>query len=383
MESRQWDIFCKVIDNLGDIGVSWRLAADLASRGHRVRLWADDSAALAWMAPDGCERVRVMPWGENVDTACLTDAPCDVLVETFGCEVAPEFIAACARIHSATRDNCLYFQFPVWINLEYLTAELYAARSHGLPSLVQTGPAAGWKKWFFYPGFAENNGGLLREPGLLQRQSAFDRAGWLSRFEVNDDGQTVVFLFCYEPAALAQLIGQLGQQNTKKPNSKRITLLVAAGRTAKAVAAALSKVGLQPNIYERKQLSNLIQVVYLPELSQLDFDHALWAADINFVRGEDSLVRAIWAGKPWVWQIYAQADGAHWPKLEALLSLANAPPSQRAFHRCWNGCEESPLLPPLWDDLAAWHAGAQRLGSAQGKLGDLTSQLEQFALKHR
>ena len=61
---RFWDIFCKVIDNFGDIGVCWRLAADLASRGHRVRLWVDDASALDWMAPDGCEGVRVLPWGE-------------------------------------------------------------------------------------------------------------------------------------------------------------------------------------------------------------------------------------------------------------------------------------------------------------------------------
>ncbi|MEO7887531.1 MAG: elongation factor P maturation arginine rhamnosyltransferase EarP, partial [Polaromonas sp.] len=45
--SLQWDIFCKVIDNFGDIGVCWRLAADLASRGHKVRLWVDDASALA------------------------------------------------------------------------------------------------------------------------------------------------------------------------------------------------------------------------------------------------------------------------------------------------------------------------------------------------
>ena len=48
---RSWDIFCKVIDNYGDMGVCWRLAADLASRAHRVRLWVDDLAALSWMAP--------------------------------------------------------------------------------------------------------------------------------------------------------------------------------------------------------------------------------------------------------------------------------------------------------------------------------------------
>ena len=58
----QWDVFCQVIDNFGDIGVCWRFAADLAARGQQVRLWVDDASALAWMAPEGCEGVDVRPW---------------------------------------------------------------------------------------------------------------------------------------------------------------------------------------------------------------------------------------------------------------------------------------------------------------------------------
>ena len=57
-----WDIFCKVIDNHGDIGVCWRLATQLAARGHEVRLWVDDAAALDWMAPGGHDRVQVLAW---------------------------------------------------------------------------------------------------------------------------------------------------------------------------------------------------------------------------------------------------------------------------------------------------------------------------------
>src|SRR6185369_5002346 len=57
-----WDVFCKVIDNHGDLGVCWRLAAELAARGDGVRLWADDASALAWMAPQGHERVIVVKW---------------------------------------------------------------------------------------------------------------------------------------------------------------------------------------------------------------------------------------------------------------------------------------------------------------------------------
>ena len=81
-------------------------------------------------------------------------------------------------------------------------------------------------------------------------------------------------------------------------------------------------------------------------LQQPDFDHLLWAGDLNFVRGEDSLVRALWAGAPFVWQIYPQDDGAHHVKLEAFLDWLGAPPSLRQFHRSWNGFG-SAALPAL------------------------------------
>ena len=56
----RWDIFCKVIDNHGDLGVCWRLACGLAAQGETVRLWVDDPSALAWMAHGGCQGVTVI-----------------------------------------------------------------------------------------------------------------------------------------------------------------------------------------------------------------------------------------------------------------------------------------------------------------------------------
>ena len=174
MTTRRWDIFCQVIDNFGDIGVCWRLATGLAAQGQQVRLWVDDASALQWMAPEGCDEVEVHPWTQPLVLDGL--APCDVLVEAFGCTVAPEFIAHCAQQISAGGQKQPQ---PVWINLEYLSAEPYAERCHAMPSPVMGGPAAGWTKWFFYPGFTPGTGGLLREPDLLQRQAIFQRGDCL------------------------------------------------------------------------------------------------------------------------------------------------------------------------------------------------------------
>ncbi len=386
---QQWDIFCKVIDNFGDIGICWRLAADLASRGQQVRLWVDDASALAWMAPTGCDGVRVLPWGEPLapaDLECLNTAPTDVLVEAFGCEIAPEFIAACAHTAAARGIK------PVWINLEYLSAEVYAERNHALPSPVQRGPAAGWTKWFFYPGFTAQTGGLLREPGLARRRAAFDRHSWLSQRGINGDGEILVSLFCYEPPALAPLLRQWADSGL---NGRPVHLLVAAGRAQSAVQAASAaknllvndKKGLQPFTGAHSQLS----ISYMPLLTQADFDHLLWACELNFVRGEDSIVRALWAGKPFVWQIYPQDDDAHRAKLDAFLDMLGATPSLRAFHHLWNAgnaadlAEQHPAvgLAHLMADLPAWQKTVLQAQAKQLAQQDLTGKLLEFVEKTR
>ncbi|MES2945751.1 MAG: elongation factor P maturation arginine rhamnosyltransferase EarP [Pseudomonadota bacterium] len=392
----QWDIFCKVIDNFGDIGVSWRLAADLASRGQRVRLWVDDASALAWMCPEGAAGVQLLEWTpalQQHDLASLENSPCDVMLEAFGCDIAPEFIAVCIHHSVATGHK------PLWINLEYLSAEAYVARCHGLPSLLHSGPAAGWTRWFFYPGFNAQTGGLLRETDLASRQAAFDRTAWLASQGIVLNGELVVSLFCYEPPALEQLLWQLmriGQQG------QPVRLLVAAGRAQQAVKAALSDLAIEKTEHADYTSLSLkfkghesLLISYLPLLTQHDFDHLLWASDINFVRGEDSVIRALWAGKPFVWQIYPQDDGAHSAKLDAFLDMLGAPDSLRVFHHQWNDCNwsrartesaEKPAestLPALGDDLPAWTEAVLAARSGLMAQDDLSSSLLQFVNKNR
>ncbi|MDI1238442.1 MAG: elongation factor P maturation arginine rhamnosyltransferase EarP [Polaromonas sp.] len=360
----QWDIFCKVIDNHGDIGVCWRLSAELAARGQRVRLWVDDASALHWMAPDGCDGVDVLPWLEplGMNILRLEAAPCEVLVEAFGCEIAPEFIAACADRERATD------QKPVWINLEYLSAEPWVERCHALPSPVPRGPAAGWTKWFFYPGFSAATGGLLRESTLAARQAAFDRKAWLAGRGMEWSGELLVSLFCYEPPALAQLLEQLVQVGS---TAAPVRLLVTAGRATAAVQTAIhDKKWPQPNKDGREPLS----ISYLPWLRQDDFDHLLWACDLNFVRGEDSVVRALWAGQAFVWQIYPQADQAHQAKLQAFLDMLQAPPALRRFHEVWNGLQGDLPVP----DLQLWSGCARAAGQRLKEQADLATQLLEF-----
>ncbi len=351
----RWDVFCRVIDNHGDAGVCWRLAADLAARGESVRLWIDDPSPLQWLAPAGAAGVECLPWNpQSAHFDAPGGEPGDIVVEAFGCDPHPGFLEALAL---AARQRA---RPPAWFNLEYLSAEPYVERCHGLPSPVGSGPAQGLTKRFFYPGFTARTGGLLREPGLPQRQARFDRDAWLAGLGLPPvaPGERLVSLFCYEPPALPGLLRQLGEG----PTPARV--LVTPGRARTAFDAALAALGSAPQPAWHA----------LPLVPQPEFDHLLWACDLNFVRGEDSLARALWAGRPFVWQIYPQADGAHHAKLSAFLQWLDAPASLRAFHAAWNadGPGERPLAPP---DLPAWAATVQAARQRLLALPDLVSAL--------
>jgi uncharacterized repeat protein (TIGR03837 family) len=351
IHSRRWDIYCRVIDNHGDVGVCWRLACDLAARGKNVRLWVDDASALAWMAPEGAPGVQVLPWPAHAQD----EEPGEVVIEAFGCDLPPFVVDRIAAMSVP----------PVWINLEYLSAEPFVERSHRVPS-PQRG---GLRKWFYYPGFTERTGGLIREAGLLQRRQDFDAAAWLqANGLVPRADERVVSLFCYEQPALHALLKLLSQRPT--------LLLATAGHAARQVEHLLGP-ALQ---------RGTLRAALLPALAQTDYDHLLWASDLNFVRGEDSFVRAQWAGQPFVWQIYPQAEGADALKLRAFLDrfLQAAHPTLAGCIRqtwaAWNGA----ALPwPTEPDTAAWQRHCLAWRDALSRQGDLASQLIGFAAESR
>jgi uncharacterized repeat protein (TIGR03837 family) len=332
-----WDLFCRVIDNHGDLGVCWRLAADLASRGERVRLWVDDASALPWMAPQGAPGVELRRWADPQSGL----QPGEVVIEAFGCDPPPAFVARMA----ASR--------PVWINLEYLSAEDFVERSHGLPSPQPNGLT----KWFFFPGFTPTSGGLLREADALDRKAP----PWLDLGVAPREGERCVSVFAYADAPFDALFDRLADAPT--------LLMLAAGASQ---ASALAALAARPRPELRAHA--------LPWLTQRDYDSLLQACDLNVARGEDSIVRAMWAGAPFVWHIYAQHDGVHARKLEALLDLMGAAPEVRALWRAWNGLADWPAtLPPA----AAWRAAACGWRDRLAGQSDLTTRLLGFVAAKR
>lgn len=302
------DIFCRVIDNYGDAGVCWRLARQLATEhGWSLRLWIDDPAPLAQLAPDHARGpVEVRRWPEDfprIEAAAVAD----VVIEAFACHLPPAYIAAMAQ----------RTQVPVWLNLDYLSAEDWVGDCHGLASPHTQLPLV---KYFFFPGFDEQSGGLLRERDYDRQRQAFDENAFRAEFALPPRAANALTLslFSYPGASVAQLFQALAV-------APQPTLL------------------LLPGSGERPFIEGNLSIYPLPFLPQIRYDELLWTCDLNFVRGEDSFVRAQWAGKPFVWQIYPQADAAHRLKLEAFLRRytrgADTASTQTLsdFWHAWNG----------------------------------------------
>jgi uncharacterized repeat protein (TIGR03837 family) len=391
-----WDVFCRVIDNFGDIGVCWRLAGDLSQRGHEVRLWVDEAAALRWMAPQvkwqvsstlgietgqGQAGVTVLRWQDAERPVAQWPQlnAGDVVIEAFGCDPPDAFIERMQ--HRAAQGRPM-----PWLNLEYLSAQDYVERSHGLVSPVWSGVGVGLSKRFFYPGFTPRTGGLLREPNLIarrqsdtadpkQRQAILATLGVVIQPE-----DLVVLVFCYASAPVIALLDRLAQ------SPRPVHVLLTPG-----AATQLGRVWQQQQQQQQQQLQparrtpSAMTIHELPALPQPVFDQLLWCSDLNFVRGEDSAVRALWAARPHIWQIYEQDDGVHADKLDAFMNrwMRDWPTTLRsdvtAWWRAWNKLAPMPDSLPSWEDQdAPWRLASEAARADLLEQQDLVTQLINF-----
>jgi uncharacterized repeat protein (TIGR03837 family) len=371
------DIFCAVIDNYGDVGVCWRLARQLAGEhGWQVRLIVDDLHTFARLEPavdpaaltQTVAGIEIEHWHGPVH-AGDTLRVADIVIEAFACELPSAYLAAMARRE----------RVPVWLNLEYLSAEDWVADVHLKPS---PHPRHALVKTFFFPGLGKGTGGVIKEHGLDAARETFlssreARATWWQRMTLGPPPgphATVVSLFAYENPAVEALLAQWRDAPTP------VILLVPEGRISGALARFFDLASFKaPALAERGSL----RAHALPFVAQPEFDALLWSSDLNFVRGEDSFVRAQWARRPFVWHIYPQTDAAHLPKLDAALAhyAAPLPTAARAamdrFWHAWNGAG-TPDWADFWVHREAFSQRAASWADELATLGDLASNLAQF-----
>lgn len=376
-----WDIFCAVIDNFGDIGICWRLCRQLAVE-HKVsvRLWVDDLASFKKICPEVdvkranqlINAVQVCFWQQ--DMAWHNIEPANVVIEALACTIPLAYQQQMARYKKQQSVE------PLWINLEYLSAEEWIEGCH---TLASPQPSLPLTKYFFFPGFTASTGGLLQEVNLQQHADNFiadpgaQMRFWQSLDIADTDYALKISLFAYEHAELMSLlhIWQHGQQP--------VLCLVPEGQLANQLIKQIPALSENTLVTQGK-----LTLKILPFLPQQSYDQLLWACDINFVRGEDSIIRAQWATRPFIWQIYRQHEQAHITKLEAFLfRYTKDMPTDMAeavtlFHLNWNTGQP---LAQSWQRLSAYLTEIKlfnvRWRQQLSANGDLASNLVHFVEK--
>jgi len=295
-----FDIFCRVVDNFGDIGICWRLAQQLANEHKQdVRLWVDDLGAFNKICPQiapnkntqTTQQVTICKWTANPPLL----KPKQVIIEAFACDLPPAFLT------QLTPQN-------LWLNFEYLTCENWAQNWHGLPSLQNNN----LRKYVYFPSLLPNTGGILFENDLKKRLQNFNKNEFLASLNIQTQkNEQLISLFCYESANLNSWFELL----SKQPKATKI--LVPDGQIIPKINAFLGRNLTLNNPIKYNNLT--LQLINF--MAQNEFDYLLSACDFNIVRGEDSFLRAQFSGKPFLWHIYPQNEDAHLAKLTAFLAL--------------------------------------------------------------
>jgi uncharacterized repeat protein (TIGR03837 family) len=372
----RWDIFCTIVDNFGDVGFCWRLARQLVNEhGLEVRLWVDDLAIFSQIAP-AIDVDEERQWLQGVEIYYWQQPfarikPADVVIETFACKLPENYILAMVDLP----------QQPVWINLEYLSAENWTLDCHCLPSFH---PHLSLTKYFFFPGFVEGTGGLLRENNLLPARIGFNNVSqdvfWQETgIQSRREGELCISLFCYDDAPIKELLSVWVISDVP------IRVLVPQHSIDNAIGMFFGVDSLKAGQILQ---SGKLQVCIIPFLEQDRYDQLLWACDINFVRGEDSFIRAQWAEQPFVWNIYPQTEQSHRLKLEAFLSLYTermSPEMSAAVFSLWNAWNGNGRIINAWPVFAAQMITLKEYGNKWIRqllpIGDLTSNLVRFSRK--
>lgn len=324
---RGMDIFCQVIDNFGDVGVVYRLATQLKNR-YKIRVFIDSLKELALLNPkvntekeiqevEGIEFVNYDYLEKNWESI----TPREVIIEAFGCKIQEGYY------NRAKEESKLL------INLEYLSSEEWTAGFHGVES--PTG-AKTLKKYFYIPGLRSETGGVLFQKEKIERVKNLyqdEKNIKLDRYMKNfprefREGKRIGTVFSYE-----KNFGNLFETlNSQKEETILLIMGEKSQNSVKEVLTKLREKKVEEIDEERDRaktkdenfnLANYkkIHIEYYPFISQEEYDELIMLTDFNFVRGEDSFVRALLSGIPFLWHIYFQEEGVHMEKLRGFLQV--------------------------------------------------------------
>jgi len=373
---QHWDIFCKIVDNYGDIGICWRLSQQLVNDHHvQVRLFIDNLTTAKKIIPhldstlteQAIQGVTVCTW------PIVATMPAEVVIETFSCALPDAYLVKMTQQQS------------IWINLEYLSAESWVGDFHAKPS---PHPTLAITKHFYFPGFKNDTGGLIREHNLIAKRDTFlnskiDQTKFWQALGINNESEKdsiKISLFYYPQANINQLL--LALSATNQPSSIFLPFNGSID-TLSSIFTDFKQVNANTLRLES------ITVHLLPFLSQSDYDHLLWACDLNFVRGEDSWIRAIWASKPFIWQPYIQTEDTHIKKMQAFLEVYSCEATDEIkstlldAHLTWSNASISDTnnLTRLVQNLPKLDSYTKQQADILSALPDLATKLLSFSEK--
>lgn len=284
MEIDSIDIFCQVIDNYGDVGVTYRLAREFK------RVYPNKKLRFVI---NQIEELNLIRKSENIEVILYKDISkmensADLIIESFGCEIPKEYM------DKALKNSKLI------INLEYFSAEKWVDDFHLQESFL----GGNLKKYFFIPGLSEKSGGILLDNEFLERKKKVEanKEYYLEKFGIKEKYDLIGSVFSYEKN-FDSLIEELKKLN------KKVILLILSEKTQKNFIKYFDN----GNNYDK------IKFVKLPFFTYDKYEELLALCDFNLVRGEDSFVRALLLGKPFLWHIYPQDENTHIKKLESFL----------------------------------------------------------------
>ena len=284
MEIDSIDIFCQVIDNYGDVGVAYRLAREFK------RVYPNKKLRFVI---NQIEELNLIRKSEDIEIILYKDISkiensADLIIESFGCEIPKEYM------DKALKNSKLI------INLEYFSAEKWVDDFHLKESFL----GGNLKKYFFIPGLSKKSGGILLDNEFLERKKKVEanKEYYLEKFEIKEKYDLIGSVFSYEKN-FDSLIEELKKLN------KKVILLILSEKTQKNFIKYFDN----GNNYDK------IKFVKLPFFTYDKYEELLALCDFNLVRGEDSFVRALLLGKPFLWHIYPQDENTHIKKLESFL----------------------------------------------------------------
>lgn len=270
----KFDVFCNVIDNFGDAGVCLRLCRSIKNKGHDVNLYCDDLNTLLTIATDeDTKSIGLFMWNDK-----LTFEPSDITILAFSCRVSNDIVKK------------LKDKKTLIINLEYLSAEKWVEDFHALPSFVDS-----LKCFYFFPGFTKKTGGLVIEDDFKDKIK--------NRKEPTNTRK--ISLFSYKNQNVKTILDML--ESSQRDNHIQVF-------TGKGLDNLNDILGTNLKINDNYQYSN-ISIDVLDMVPQPNYDDILINSDLNLVRGEDSIVRAMLTGNIFLWQIYYQEEKTHIKKL--------------------------------------------------------------------